>query len=111
MAYDRTIENPTPRVDGSRGAPMGRPNCSGYESPRNGWTELAVIPNAPPFHLRRVRLDAGGYDSGGAYWGLGLALYYFQGPVSDIDGFVRAKSRDEAKAEVRAIHKHARFFR
>jgi hypothetical protein len=27
------------------------------------------------FHLRKVRLDSGGYDSGGAYWGHGGELF------------------------------------
>jgi hypothetical protein len=27
------------------------------------------------FHLRKVRLDSGGYDTGGAYWGHGGELY------------------------------------
>lgn len=43
------------------GAPMGR--CSESLSPTHR------------IYLRRVRLDSGGYDRGGAYWGAGLPLY------------------------------------
>lgn len=46
------------RVDCSRGAPMGRASKD--------------IANAGPvkLHLEEVKLDSGGYDSGGAYWGI-----------------------------------------
>lgn len=37
--------------------------------------ERAMADSAPRFQLRRVRLNSGGYDSGGAYWGHGGALY------------------------------------
>lgn len=91
--------------DWSRGAPMGRPTLDG------GYT---VIENAPPFILRHVRLDSGGYDRGGAYWGIeshGDLLYYFEGPISDISGYVRAAGRESAKSEVRKLHPLARFYR
>ena len=52
-------------VGSKYGAPMGRNGCR----PLNF--------NAPlKFYLRRVPLNSGGYDSGGAYWGLGSPLYY-----------------------------------
>ena len=45
--------------------------------------------------LFRVRLDAGGYDDGGAYWGAGARLYC---AMCDEGGrqFTRAKSRADA---------------
>ena len=46
-------------VDTRYGAPMGR---SGQKGDPDWYYR---------FSLRRVRLDAGGYDSGGAYWGHG----------------------------------------
>ena len=49
--------------DRSRGASMGRSN-------RQGEADIAER-----FHLRRVRLNSGGYDSGGAYWGHGGEMY------------------------------------
>ena len=57
----------------------------------------------------------GDYDQGGAYWGKsnkpGRILYYFEGPVSDISGYVRAAGREDTKVKVREIHPLARFYR
>lgn len=97
--------------DPARGAAMGRANRSGYRNAKGDWIELAVTENARPFSLVRIRLDSGGYDRGGAYWGHGAPLWGFVGPVEDICGFVRAKNREAAKAAVREIHPHARFYR
>jgi hypothetical protein len=61
-------------------------------------------------YLRRVRIDSGGYDQGGAYWGLGAPLYECQ----DQDGntrIFRARDRDAAKAAIRADFPAATFFR
>lgn len=91
--------------DWRRGAPLGRPTLDG------GYT---VTDNARPFTLRKVRLDIGGYDQGGAYWGTnerGSVLYYFEGPVSDISGYVREASREAAKRAVLCLHPLARFYR
>lgn len=51
-----------PRVASRYGAPMGR---------------VDTLPGdyAGPVRVARVRLNSGGYDSGGAYWGLGPPLY------------------------------------
>lgn len=69
-------------VDCSRGAPMGRSN---YGQPqRKGGVSLF-----------KVRLDKGGYDDGGAYWGFPCDIYC---AVEDdtYRAFVRAKTRREA---------------
>jgi len=84
------------------GAFMGRPLLG---------KDKSVPPEAAPFSLRRVYLDRGGYDPGGAYWGLGAPLYEFAGPDPEISGFVRGRTREAAKAEVRKFHPSARFFR
>jgi hypothetical protein len=68
-------------VTGRYGAPMGRRE-DGYlgTSPRHS------------VRLFRVRLDSGGYDDGGAYWGTGEPLWC----AIDGDGnrqFMRAPSR------------------
>lgn len=98
-------------VDARYGAPMGRPNRNTYTDRRGNLMCLTVNEHAAPFQLRRVRLDNGGYDRGGAYWGLGEPLYEFTGPITDISGFVRGRTREAAKAEVRKLHPQARFFR
>jgi len=77
------INNPTPLVNARYGAPMGRPSAS---------FSLDGVPK-----VDRIELD-GGYDPGGAYWGLrpsGISLY----AVQDGDGnviFVDARSERHA---------------
>ncbi len=89
------------------------------------------------FHLQHVPLDTGGYDRGGAYWGLGDPLYWY-GPEENFDkapdpapdvpcaygapmgrrshpgnmeGYFRALTRDAAKREIlRDIEPDATFF-
>lgn len=74
---------PETRVSARYGAPMGR-----------GVSEDLLRGRVS---LRHVRLDSGGYDSGGAYWGHGIPLYYAEGAESGYV-YVRAMSRDYAKA-------------
>jgi len=93
-----------PDVNSKHGAPMGRP-----ETP-------ARWPSIPrKFYLQRVPLDSGGYDRGGAYWGLGPRLYWasWQGDGADssIEFFFRARDREAAKAETIRRHPGARFYR
>lgn len=98
-------------VDCSRGAPMGRREYSTTE-PAQPWK----------FRLARVALDSGGYDSGGAYWGIGKPLYLAEGDAlwleaeeRDADGppafFIRANDREAARAEVLRRYPNARFYR
>lgn len=53
-----------PDVNCQYGAPMGR----GQSHARN--KEILV-----KFRLSRVYVNSGGYDRGGAYWGIGAPLY------------------------------------
>lgn len=71
-----------PKVNCQYGAPMGRRESKLGEAPRS----VSVF---------RVRLDRGGYDDGGAYWGIGQPLFCAQ---CDEGGrqFVRAHSRFHA---------------
>lgn len=77
------------------GAPFGR-----VDSPIDAGRTL---------YLSRIRLNSQGYDSGGAYWGIGKPLYR----VSDgSEGyFIRARDRYEAKSIVRKDYPEAKFFR
>lgn len=52
-------------------------------------------------YLERVKLDRGGYDSRGRYWGVGAPLYRYSDDSGAIDGYVRASSRADAKERVR----------
>lgn len=68
-------------VSCTHGAPMGRREDGYLETRVRGFVRLF-----------RVRLNSGGYDDGGAYWGTGEALWC----ALDGDGnrqFVRAPSR------------------
>lgn len=93
------MPHPLPDVGGRYGAPMGRPDrCPNASADR--------------WRLRRVPINSGGYDQGGAYWGLGPALWNGFTEDGDTDVFFRARDRDAAKAHIRAEHdEDARFFR
>lgn len=101
------------KVHSQYGAPMGRrENCTPCR--------LAV-----KFHLARAKINRGGYDASGAYWGIGAPLYRAWGetpPVictsyygladePDQDFYLRAYSREDAKAEVMRMFPRATFYR
>lgn len=65
------------------GAPMGRRESPLSDAPRS-------------VRLFRVRLDAGGYDDGGAYWGHSRDALYCAECDAGGRQFVRANSRLEA---------------
>lgn len=89
-----------------RGADMGRRNS-------------VMEPDEPiKFHLYRMPMSACGcYDNGGAYWGAGdhrIGWMYHargEGPNYWNEVFVRATSREDAKAKVREHFKRAKFYR
>lgn len=91
-----------------RGADMGR----GSAVPLNPANPLR-------FHLMRVRLDSGGYDAGGAYWGYGTPLYRAisaeetetKWGARRAEMFTRAASRGEAKRAIRQSVPGATFHR
>jgi hypothetical protein len=49
-----------------------------------------------PVILTRLQVDQGGYDAGGAYWGVGEPLWSWQGETSGATGFFRAADRTAA---------------
>jgi hypothetical protein len=103
--------DPTPKVNSKYGAPMGRASTRTYTDKSGTTWTLDVNEDSKPFRLVRCPLDAGGYDRGGAYWGLGEPLYYYEGPLSDISGYVRGRTREKAKEAVRSMFAKARFYR
>jgi len=100
------------KVHSKYGAPMGRSESKEHASDTNA-----------KFRLTRVRLNSGGYDDGGAYWGGGFGvptLWVCECETDNIaDGgeylytvfFLRADSRDAAKEHVRKAYPNARFYR
>ena len=86
-------------VSSKYGAPMGR---------HTGPEFLDV--DAGKVYLSKIPLDNGGYDKGGAYWGLGETLW----ETSDQggNGFIfRAMDRVEAKAHILDMFEGATFYR
>ena len=81
-------------VNSIYGAPMGRsefgrPNDYGHSS----------------LYLYHVPLDSGGYDEGGAYWGLGQRLYCAECDEGEYREFIRADTRSKAM-NILSIEKH-----
>ena len=75
--------------DPSRGAALGR----------------STITDAPPefadrIYLRRVRLDSGGYDKNGTYFGHDQPLYWAASEDGEIDFMLRASTREGARKQV-----------
>lgn len=72
-------------VSSTYGAPMGR-------------HEYGIAENCEPGSISvfKVNLDSGGYDDGGAYWGIPSNLYCAQDDDDRYIHFVRANSPSEA---------------
>lgn len=85
--------------DPSRGAALGRPTIKGPED-FNG-----------KLGLRKVRLDMGGYDCNGTYFGIGSPLYWYADEDGEIDGMLRAIDREHARAQVLEEYPNAKVRR
>lgn len=73
-------------------------------------------PNPFPykFRLTRLRLNNGGYDSSGSYWGVGQPLYYYEDYDTNEDGedgHLRADDREHAKARLKCKYPNCTFYR
>lgn len=97
-------------ADGTRrctGAKMGRKN------------QLWPYLNEPiKLHLQLLPIDSGGYDAGGAYWGLnspGIGKMYVAWNTRNSEPtmiFVREWSREDAKKTIRnTFYRKAKFYR
>jgi len=62
-----------------------------------------------PLSMQRLRLDSGGYDKGGAYWGHGEPIYCIQDAEGGFYYTMRARSRDTVKAAFREEYPDAWF--
>jgi hypothetical protein len=61
--------------------------------------------------LQKINLDTGGYDQGGAYWGLPNNVYWAWEDGGSIELAVRAANWEEAKLKVIVKMPNAKFFR
>lgn len=78
------------------GSPMGRSSCDRFDDGK--------------VRLYRVPLNRGGYDRGGAYWGLGLPVYCVE-TIGGECAFLRAQNRNEAKAILQKQWGDLKFYR
>ena len=62
------------------------------------------------FYLRRVRLNRGGYDDTGRYWGVGQPLYRYTTDDMDEFRYLRATDRDDAKDAIEGLYPGATFY-
>lgn len=65
-------------------------------------------------YLRKVRLNAGGYDERGRYFGGGHdvpSLWEYSSDRGEVHDHVRASSREEAKRKIRERYPKASFYR
>ena len=51
-------------------------------------------------YLQRVRLNQGGYDRHGNYWGVGAPLYAYEFAGDGETRHIRAHSREDAKIRI-----------
>lgn len=89
--------------DPRRGAALGRPNFEPKDFDRNSFTGKMA--------LQRIRLDSGGYDRNGTYWGDGAPLYWAASEDGEIEMTFRAIDRDQAKKMVLERYPNARFYK
>jgi hypothetical protein len=76
--------------DPTRGAAMGRHSYHAEDSESFDGK----------LSLRRVRLNSGGYDGNGTYFGTGSPLYWAASEDLDVDYMFRAHDREAARATV-----------
>jgi len=99
MTPDYTTHDPKGWCgDPKRGAALGRPTISDGE-PEGKMT------------LRKIRLDSGGYDPNGTYFGIGAPLYWYADQGGNVDAVLRAQDRAEAKRQVLKKYPTAKFYR
>lgn len=103
--------------------PWKRNGLTGFFNANNEWQctgsmmgrqdSIPVDYNGEKLRVRRVPLDSGGYDAGGAYWGIGSPLYCAFGETAteQLYAFVRAASRKEAIAKIQTLITNPRFIK
>jgi hypothetical protein len=85
--------------DPARGAALGRSTIIDEAKDYNG-----------KVYVRRIPLNAGGYDKNGTYFGVGNPLFWVANDAGTIDYVIRAKNRSEAVANARELFPEARIW-
>lgn len=78
------------KVSSQYGAPMGR--------------RAVYSRDHGPLHCVKVKIDAGGYDRGGAYWGAGEPLWCVWDDSGEVECYLRAPDRKAAKHAFKLAH-------
>lgn len=90
------------KLDCKYGAPMGRGQILPVDSLAVDWK----------CNAQRVTLDTGGYDRGGAYWGIGAPLFWIfdrETGGARLSYFLRAHNRDLAISQMKRHLPNLRF--
>lgn len=91
--------------------------CSRYGASmgREGTPQTALRSVVSKLYLQRVPIDSGGYDPGGAYWGVAIGstppLYVAFDASEAVVVFWRARDRATAKRELARLAPKASFYR
>jgi hypothetical protein len=85
-----------PNVASRYGAPMGRPDTV---HPGDGDIAKTI-------EIRRVALDAGGYDNGGAHWGVGKRMYVALVTVENRIGMLFFRATSDKAARERLVNEY-----
>lgn len=104
--------------------PWTRNGSTGFYNDANKWVFTGSMMGRPntihpgddldkPFRLWRVPINNGGYDAGGAYWGVPANLYcsWGESKTEQVHCFVRAWSRQEAKRKINTYYPNVKFIR
>jgi hypothetical protein len=75
--------------------------CSQYGASMGRHSAYPPADYRGPLVVRRVKLDSGGYDAGGAYWGNGAKLWQAEDPDGYFSYYFRAVDYMAAKREAR----------
>ena len=86
--------------DPMRGAALGRPTIHSAPSDWDG-----------EIRLRRVRINSGGYDVNGTYFGIGRPLYWYASDNGLVDAVLRANDRADAREQVLRVYPKVRIRR
>lgn len=87
--------------DPKRGAALGRPTI------HLDATERPTF--AGRLYLKRIPLNAGGYDVNGTYFGVGKPLYWLASTEGTVDCMLRADSRENARNQALKLYPRAKI--